>query len=118
MWDTGGQQRFRPILVSCYRNVHGILLVFDVTSAKSFRNLPQWIKEVTEYAPRGVPRLLVGNKADLAERREVTEDEAKAFAADNGMVYIETSAIVTRNICEAFAALVKASSFDPESASS
>lgn len=109
VWDTGGQQRYRPVLSSCYRNVHGIIMVFDVTNVKSFANLPQWIKEVKEFAPNqgGVPKLLIGNKSDLEDRREVTPEIAEAFAKENSMSYIETSAIATTNIREAFMALLQ-----------
>ncbi len=74
VWDTGGQQRYRPVLSTCYRNAHGVILVFDLTSEKSFANLPQWVKEVEEFTPASgagaaVPRILVGNKCDLVSHR-------------------------------------------------
>ena len=49
MWDTGGQQRYRPVLSTCYRNAHGVIIVFDVTNEKSFANLKQWLVEVEEF---------------------------------------------------------------------
>jgi len=50
VWDTGGQQRYRPVLSTCYRNAHGVIVVFDVTNAVSFANLQQWIDEIAEFA--------------------------------------------------------------------
>ena len=49
VWDTGGQQRYRPVLSTCYRNAHGVIMVFDVTNEQSFLNLPQWLKEVSGW---------------------------------------------------------------------
>ena len=111
VWDTGGQQRYRPVLASCYRNAHGVIVVYDVTNAKSFANLAQWVKEVSEFSPKNAdeapPKLLVGNKSDLEERREVTRETAEKFAKDNGMSYVETSAVATKNVKEAFVQLIK-----------
>lgn len=107
VWDTGGQERYRPVLTTCYRNAHGIIIVFDVTNEKSFANLTQWMVEVDEFAKPDLPKILVGNKADLDERRMVNEVTAREFALEKGMTYIETSAIKTSNIKEAFLALVK-----------
>ena len=60
VWDTGGQQRYRPVLSTCYRNAHGVIVVFDVTNAVSFANLQQWIDEIAGQSERGdwIPVLL------------------------------------------------------------
>lgn len=107
VWDTGGQERYRPVLSTCYRNAFGVILVYDVTNKKTFGNLVQWLVEVDEFASGDVPKLLVGNKSDLADRRQVEESAAAQFAAEKGMAYIETSAIETANIREAFLSLVQ-----------
>ena len=60
VWDTGGQQRYRPILASCYRGALGVIIVFDVTNKMSFNNIKQWIDEVDEFATESnLPRILV-----------------------------------------------------------
>lgn len=92
MWDTAGQERFRTITSSYYRGAHGVIIVFDVGERRSFDNLAMWMGEVERYAKPGVPMILVGNKTDLVERREVGEEEAKAFAESRGLVYVEVSA--------------------------
>jgi len=92
MWDTAGQERFRTITSSYYRGAHGVIIVFDVTDRESFKNVPMWMGEVERYARPGCPMILVGNKRDLADRREVSFEEAKAFAKENELVYTETSA--------------------------
>lgn len=92
MWDTAGQERFRTITSSYYRGAHGVIIVFDVGERRSFDNLVMWMGEVERYAKPGVPMILVGNKTDLVERREVEEAEAKAFADSRGLSYVEVSA--------------------------
>lgn len=110
VWDTGGQQRYRPILASCYRNAVGVIIVYDVTNRKSFANIKQWVVEVDEFcAGSTITRILVGNKADLADRREVEYEAAVEFANSLGMEYIETSVIGEANVQEAFMELVKKS---------
>ena len=59
VWDTGGQERYRPVLTTCYRNAHGIIVVYDVTNEKSFTNLSQWMTEVDEFAKSDLPKMLV-----------------------------------------------------------
>ena len=60
MWDTGGQQRYRPVLASCYRGALGVIIVFDVTNKISFKNIKQWMVEVEEFASNSnIPRMLV-----------------------------------------------------------
>lgn len=99
------------MLASCYRNANGVIVVFDVTNKNSFANLTQWLTEVTEFTPKSPdekpPRLLIGNKCDLESRREVEREKAEKFAQEHGMKYIETSAVSTVNIKEAFVALLK-----------
>ena len=71
IWDTGGQQRYRPVLSTCYRSAHGVIVVFDVTNAQSFANLQQWLDEITEFGNKTSPppKVLVGNKSDLVTNR-------------------------------------------------
>jgi len=107
VWDTGGQERYRPVLATCYKNAFGVLLVYDVTNKKSFTNLQQWLTEVNEFASADVPKLLIGNKSDLSGRRQVEESTAAQFAAERGLAYIETSAMESANIREAFLTLVR-----------
>lgn len=107
VWDTGGQQRYRPVLASCYRGAVGVIIVFDLSNRRSFCNIKQWMVEVEEFSTLPQSRkLLVGNKADLEERREVEVAEAEEFADTIGVQYIETSVMGKSNIQEAFLRLV------------
>lgn len=112
VWDTGGQQRYRPVLASCYRGAVGVIIVFDLTNRRSFQNIKQWLVEVEEFSSLPtVQRLLVGNKADLTDRREVEEETAAQFAKELGIQYIETSVQEKSNIQEAFLRLVRVGNF-------
>lgn len=92
LWDMGGQDRFGVMRPGFYRGGRAVGLVYDVTERSSFLNLPRWIAEVRTNLPR-VPIVLVGNKCDLGDElgRAVSLDEARAFAAQQGMPYGETS---------------------------
>merc|ERR1712099_175272 len=67
IWDTAGQERFRTISSTYYRGAHGIIVVYDITNLDSFNNVRRWLTEIDKYARENVNKLLVGNKADLAE---------------------------------------------------
>lgn len=108
VWDMAGHQRYRPVLASCYRGAQGVIMVYDITNMISFVNIQQWIIEVEEFSSSSsIPRLLVGNKTDLKERREVKLDVAEEFAKKHKLAYIETSVMARKNVQEAFLELVK-----------
>jgi Ras-related protein Rab-1A len=101
-WDTAGQERFRTITSSYYRGAHGIIIVYDITDRDSFDNVKQWLNEIDRYACENVNKLLVGNKSDLDSKRQVDFDEAKAFADERGIPFLETSAKSAINVEKAF----------------
>lgn len=102
VWDTAGQESFRSITRSYYRGATGALLVFDVTRRETFEHLTTWLEDCKENSNMNMTILLIGNKIDLVEKREVSEDEARGFADKNGLLYIETSAKTAHNVEEAF----------------
>lgn len=106
LWDSAGQERFRTIASSYYRGAHGVVVVFDLTDAKSFESVDSWLEEIGEHAPT-VRRILIGNKSDLVDQRAIDEADARAFAKKNGMQYMETSAKSADNVTEAFLAMTK-----------
>ena len=107
IWDTAGQERFRNVISSYFKGAHGILLIFDITSRDSFKELENWLGEVERNASSQILKILIGNKCDLEEEREISKDEGEAFAMRNGMQYIETSAKNNTNVDQAFEALAK-----------
>ena len=104
IWDTNGQERFKAITNSYYRNSHGIIVVFDITDRKSFTGLRNWLNDADRYS-ENTCKILVGNKSDLNDNREVTYEEAKEFADAKELIYIEVSAKKTINIDSIFETL-------------
>jgi Ras-related protein Rab-1A len=102
IWDTAGQERFRTITSSYYRGAHGIIIVYDVTDLDSFQNVKQWLHEIDRYASENVNKLLVGNKNDLADKRTVQETDAREFANELNIQFLETSAKEATNVENAF----------------
>lgn len=101
IWDTAGQERFRTITSAYYRGADGIIMVYDVTSEESFSHVNDWLSEVNRYASEGTSKLLIGNKSDRSDKT-VTAEEAKAFADNLGIPFLETSAKSAANVEQAF----------------
>ncbi|GMF25076.1 unnamed protein product [Phytophthora lilii] len=109
IWDTAGQERFHAMMSTYYRKAAGALLVFDVGNRASLHDAERWLDQLLNVAEPGLHATLVGNKCDLpADKRVVTADEARQFAATHHMAYIETSAKTGQNVEEAFRDLVAA----------
>jgi len=104
LWDTPGSMRFDPMTSSFYRNAHGIILVFDVTSRVSFTNLAKRWKTIRTYAITGVPVLLVGAKADQSS--QVSSTEVAAWANKRAMKHIHVSSRTATNVDVAFATMI------------
>ena len=102
VWDTAGQERFRTIISSYYKGAHGILLVYDITLKESFESLNDWLNEIKKNTSKNIVKVLIGNKIDLNDKRIISFDEAKEFADNNNMKYIETSAKTATNVDQAF----------------
>lgn len=102
IWDTAGQDRFRSITSNYYRGAHGMIIAFDITDYESFDDVNMWLSEIDKYSNMATMRLLVGCKADLEHKRNVSYDTAKNFADEKGMQYIEVSAKNSFNIDQAF----------------
>lgn len=107
IWDTAGQERFKTITSSYYKGAHGIIVVYDITDKESFKNIDNWMNEVEKHASDNVSRILVGNKCDLDESRQVTTDEGKELADQYNIRFMETSAKESANVEEAFTLMTK-----------
>jgi len=107
IWDTAGQERFRTITSSYYRGAHGIIVVYDVTDRDTFEHVKQWLQEIDRYANEHVNKLLVGNKSDLEDKRQVSKEEGQAFADEHGIKFLETSAKDASNVEPAFQEMAK-----------
>lgn len=102
IWDTAGQERYRAITSAYYRGAVGALLVYDISKHITFENVERWLKELRDHAEPNIVVMLVGNKSDLRHRRTVPTEEAMAFAENNSLAFIETSALDSTGVEEAF----------------
>jgi len=107
IWDTAGQERFRTITSAYYRGADGIIMVYDVTSQESFDHVEEWLSEVDRYANENTSKLLIGNKADLIDEKQVQEEVAQRFADKLGIPFLETSAKAATNVEAAFLTMAK-----------
>ena len=106
IWDTAGQDRFRSITKNYYKGAHGIILIYDVTSRKTFDSVKNWISQIKEEVSDQVNIILVGNKIDDVQNRKVTFDEGEKMASSFGLPFFETSAKSGVNIDTTFNELV------------
>jgi small GTP-binding protein len=102
IWDTAGQERYRAITSAYYRGAVGALLVYDISKHVTFENVERWLKELRDHAEPNIIVMLVGNKSDLRHKRAVPTSEAVAFASEHGLAFIETSALDSTGVDEAF----------------
>jgi len=102
IWDTAGQERFRAVTRSYYRGAAGALLVYDSTRRTTFNHLTTWLTDCRNLTNPNTVILLIGNKNDMLDQREVTFEEAQRFAEENNLIFIETSAKTGENVQEAF----------------
>ncbi|XP_008277119.1 ras-related protein Rab-19-like [Stegastes partitus] len=103
VWDTAGQERFRTITQSYYRSAHGAMIAYDITRRPTFDSVTHWIKEVELYGATNVVLVLIGNKSDLEDERQVLFEEACNIAKERGILAaLETSAKESQNVEEAF----------------
>lgn len=105
--DTAGQERFRTITTAYYRGAMGIMLVYDITNEKSFENIKNWIRNIEENASADVEKMLLGNKCELEEKRQVSKERGEQLAVEYGIKFIETSAKASIRVEEAFFTLAR-----------
>ena len=102
IWDTAGQETFRSITRAYYKNSVCAFIVYDVTNKKTFANVQDWFNDCKKQTPKTVTMVLVGNKIDLEDKREVSYEDGENFAKENGMLFYETSAKNGDNIEKMF----------------
>ncbi|KAI8967262.1 RAB6A, member ras onco protein family [Mycotypha africana] len=98
LWDTAGQERFRSLIPSYIRDSSVCVVVYDITNRASFQNTSKWIDDVRAERGTDVIIVLVGNKTDLSDKRQVTVEEGEKKAKDYNIMYIETSAKAGYNV--------------------
>ena len=106
IWDTAGQERFHSITSNYFHGADGILFIYDITNINSFEGVKDWIKESEDY-DNNIQKILLGNKCDLIDSREVQKEEAALFCKEKKMDFYETSAKENINLDEAFKKIVE-----------
>ncbi len=107
MWDTAGQERYKSITAAYYKGAKGALIVYDITQKTTFENISKWMTEIKEKSSKDMKVMIIGNKTDLKDERQVTTEEASLKAQDLGAPIMETSALDASNVKEAFYDLMK-----------
>jgi small GTP-binding protein len=108
VWDTAGQERFMSITATFFRGAQGVLLVYDVTRRESFENIHKWMQcVVTSSGGEGMEKLLIGNKSDLEEQRQVPRAEGEELARSLGVRFFESSARTGDNAELVFVAMAE-----------
>jgi len=107
IWDTAGQERYHSLAPMYYRGAAAAIIVFDITSTDSFNRAKAWVRELQRQGSPNMIMALAGNKADLEATRAVTTEEATAYAAENGLFYMETSAKTAANVTELFTEIAR-----------
>ena len=106
IWDTAGQERYKAITSAYYKGAKGAFIVYDITRKNSFESVEKWVSDVTSVADKKITIVLIGNKSDLEDQRQVTKEEAQDKANKLEIAFMETSAFSGDNLDKAFEMMV------------
>ncbi|GAA0168480.1 small GTPase [Lithospermum erythrorhizon] len=107
IWDTAGQERYRAVTSAYYRGAVGAMLVYDLTKRQSFDHMARWLEELRGHADKNIVIMLIGNKCDLGSLRAVPIEDAQEFAERENLYFMETSALESTNVEDAFMTVLK-----------
>jgi len=107
IWDTAGQEKYKAITGAYYKGSKGALVVYDITQKKSFENIEKWVNDLKVAGDPKITIILIGNKSDLEDKRQVLKDQGEEKARSFGCAFLETSAYSGDNIEKAFNLMIK-----------
>ncbi|XP_009389200.2 ras-related protein RHN1-like [Musa acuminata AAA Group] len=102
IWDTAGQERYHSLAPMYYRGAAAAIIVYDISRMESFERAKKWVQELQKQGNPSMVTALVGNKCDLEDKREVLTEEARTYAEENGLFFMETSAKTAINVNDIF----------------
>ena len=106
IWDTAGQERYKAITSAYYKGAKGAFVVYDITRKQSFDSVDRWINELRATADKNLTIIIIGNKCDLEDQRQVTKEQAEEKAKDCEVAFMETSALNGENLDKAFEKMI------------
>ena len=98
-WDTAGQEKYRALSSAYYKNSHGAIVVYDISKRESFENVSNWLGELMEFGEKDIVIVLLGNKTDLENERQVSTEEGLKLAQGHRIYFMETSAKTNQEGC-------------------
>ena len=107
IWDTAGQERYRSITSAYYKGAKGAFIVYDITRRNTFDNIDKWISDLKTNGDNNISIMLIGNKSDLNDKREVETNEGIKKSEETKIAFMETSALSGENIIKAFNELIE-----------
>ncbi|XP_039008445.1 ras-related protein Rab11A-like [Hibiscus syriacus] len=102
IWDTAGQERYKAVTSVYYERAVGAMLVYDITKRQTFDHIPRWLEELHSHADKNIVIILIGNKCDVKNQREVPTEDTKEFAQKEVLFFLETSTLEATNVETAF----------------
>ena len=106
IWDTAGQERYKAITSAYYKGAKGAFIVYDITRKESFDNVTKWAEQLKSAADKNLTIIIVGNKVDLEDQRQIKTEEGQNKANELESAFIETSASSGTNIDKAFEMMI------------
>ena len=107
IWDTAGQERYRSITSAYYKGAKGAFIVYDITRKGTFDNIEKWITDLKTNGDQNIAIVMIGNKSDLDDKREISKDEGLKKSEEFKTAFMETSALNGDNIDKAFEEIIQ-----------
>ena len=106
IWDTAGQERYNAITSAYYKGAKGAFIVYDISRKNTFDSISRWVSDITATADKKITLILIGNKSDLEDQRQVTKEQGEEKAKEFGLAFLETSASSGDNLEKAFSLMI------------
>ena len=106
IWDTAGQERYKSITSAYYKGAKGVFVIYDISNKNSFDSIDSWVNDVKATADKRLTVVIIGNKCDLEEQRQVTTQEGEQKATKLEAAFFETSALLGQNLDKAFEMMI------------